>query len=279
MDRVNSIIPQDFKLKDYPALTVGLIPFTFILLIVDGMFGGSLSHTFGLDPFAPFRFDLNKLSFYLLYHQNFFHWLLNIVALAPLMYNFEKTHGTIHTGITLNLLAVATALQYCLVGMILYRNTHVIGLSGVVFLFLTYFAVKEHEFRPILYRTTISNYDVKILTKYSPFVSLFLCAILIPGSSFFGHLFGITSGYLLAYNKLQILYPPLSIILKIEEKLAGLISLLDNLVDFIKELDAASIRTIAYQPRFAVDIETGSSSVEQTATPTYGGEGHVLGSN
>lgn len=278
MDRFKSFNPQSFQLKNYPALTVGIVPFTFVLLVIDGLTSGWLSHKFSLDPLAPFRLDLNKLSFYLLYHQNLIHWLINNFCLVPLLSTFERTHGTVHTGITLNLLAMATALQYCFVGLIFYRHTHVIGLSGIVFLFASYFAVKEHEFHPVLYRTTINNTEYKLLTKYSPFVSLILCAIIFPGSSFFGHLFGITSGYLLAYNKLQIIYPPLSIILKIEDKLSGLIGFLDNIVNFVKELDAISLRTVPYQPTYGVDIESMNSSHHEQPTTSFGGQGHVLGS-
>lgn len=56
---------------------------------------------------------------------------------------FETRNGTIHTGVTLNLLTVIAALQYCIVGLIFYPNTGVIGLSGIAFLLMSYMAYHE----------------------------------------------------------------------------------------------------------------------------------------
>lgn len=271
-----SHLPANFQLKDYPALTVGLPLFTLLLLIIDTIFSGKLKHVFGLDPFAPFRLDLNKISFYVVIHNGFFHWLINTVALFAPMYHFERAHGTVYTGITLNLLAVTAALQYCIVGMVLYRHTHVIGLSGIIFLFLTYFSVKEHEFKPVAFSLG-PNYNLP--TKYSPFVSLILCAILIPGSSFFGHLAGISSGYLLAYGKLAVLYPPVKAILFIESKIP-LKRLLAPLVEFISEEDGIELRNVSYLPFLSQDSEAHAATTA-TDVPTqahsYTGGTHVLG--
>lgn len=276
--RLKGFAPESFDLSKYPALTVGIVPFTLILLIIDSVTNGKLSHTFSLYPFAPLNFDLNRLSFYILYHQNIIHWLFNILALVPPMMQFEKSHGTVHTGVTLNLLAVSAALQYCVLGMILFRHTQVIGLSGIVFLFVSYFSVKEHSFKPALFSFRYNNRDVTIPTKYSPFISLFALAVLIPGSSFWGHLAGISSGYLLAYGKLTILYPPLKVIVFIENKLARLIKLLDGVVDFIHEEDAQDLRSIAYKPMFSQDVEVvGVTSSSDAPHTGFRGEGHVVG--
>ncbi|EGV65746.1 hypothetical protein CANTEDRAFT_112606 [Yamadazyma tenuis ATCC 10573] len=279
LNRLTRLIPQDFQLKDYPALTVGLIPFTFLLLLLDSFSNRALSNFFSLDPYAPFRFDLNRVSFYVLYHTGFTHYLVNILAIAAPMCHFERAHGTVHTGITLNLLAVTAGLQYCLLGSFLYPNTRVIGLSGIIFSFVTYFAVKEHEFQPVSFRFPLNGTDISLPTKYSPFVSLAIVTVIFPGSSFFGHLAGISSGYLLAYGKLNILYPPSSIIVAIENKLAGLIKLLDGLVDFVGEQEAINLRYVAYSPIFSSDPETVaiSSSTDTTAHTTFRSEGHVLG--
>lgn len=273
--RLKGLIPDNFDLSKYPALTVGLIPFTLILLIIDTISNQRLSHYFSLYPYAPLNFELNRLSFYVLYHQNLIHWGFNIMALAGSMYHFEKSHGTVHTGITLNVLAVTAAIQYCFVGMILYKHTLVIGLSGIVFLFMVYFSVKEHEFTPVLFQC---GRDFHVPTKYSPFITLIVLAVFIPGSSFWGHLAGISSGYLLAYGKLKIMYPPLKVIIFIETKLSRLISLLDGVVDFIHEEDALNLRSVAYKPIFSLDTEAmGVSSGHDSQSATFRGEGHVVG--
>lgn len=277
--RLKGFLPDNFDLSKYPALTVGIIPFTLILLIIDTIFNGKLSHLFSLYPYAPLNFDLNRLSFYILYHQNLIHWGFNILALAPSMYHFEATHGTVHTGVTLNLLAVSAALQYCILGLVLYRHTQVIGLSGIVFLFMSYFSVKEHDFKPVLYSFPYNNRTITIPTKYSPFITLFLLAIFIPGSSFWGHLAGISSGYLLAYGKLKVLYPPLKVILFIENKLQKLIKLLDGVVDFVSEEDGINLRSVAYKPIFTQDTELVgvTTAADTTHNSSFRGDGHVLG--
>ena len=105
-------LPNPASIHDYPALTVGLLLFTFILLIVDVALENALSHKFSLYPEALGELDLNRVSFYPLFHSGLFHWFLNVLTLFQPLAIFEKTHGTVYTGITLNLLAVLTALQY-----------------------------------------------------------------------------------------------------------------------------------------------------------------------
>lgn len=278
----NRISPLNGQLSLMSALTTGLVPFTLLLLIIDGISGGKLSHVFGLYPLAPFKFELNKLSFYPLYHQNIFHWIFNIVSLVSPLNHFEKSHGTVYTGVTLNLLTVVAGLQYCIVGLFLYRHTYVIGLSGIVFLFMSYYAFKEHEFKPILYQYQYNGRNLVLQTKYLPFVSLILCLILFPGSSFWGHLAGISTGYLLAMGYLNVLYPPLKAIVFIESKLTSLIKLLDGIVNYIPEEEAINLRSVSYTPIFGVDIEGANattSSVDSSGHAGFRGEGHVLGQN
>lgn len=262
--------PNLSTVSHYPALTVGISLFTFVLLLIDLGTGHSLAHKFSLFPLAPIKFDLNRISFYLLFHQGLIHWGLNIAGLFTPLSIFEKTHGTVYTGVTLNLLAVTAALQYSLVGLLLFPHTHVIGLSGVVFSFFSFFAYKEHQLKPVIYTFKLQGREYSIPTLYSPFVALLVTLIILPGSSFFGHLAGISSGYLLAMDKLKILYPPSKVILWIEDKLAGPIGLLDGIVVYYKEHDSVDARGISYTPILAQDEESGS-------TQPFVGSGHVLG--
>ncbi|KAK6461620.1 rhomboid protein 2 [Scheffersomyces coipomensis] len=290
-----SPVAQFFEITSkYPALTVGLTIFTFFLYIIDDFFlSFYLAHKFSLSPQSIGEFDLNRVSFYILYHKNILHWLFNVVTLFTPLAIFERNHGTVHTGITLNLLAVVTAIQYTIVGLFLYPDTSVIGLSGIAFSFLSYLAFNESKLRKTIHLFHYNNRDYTIPTLYTPVITLFLCLILIPGSSFFGHLFGLTSGYLLSFGYIKFLYPPPKVVLFIENKLSGAIAKLDGLVIFYKEED--NHREISYTSHFDKDLELGSffnsltSSTGITATSTstttaaateqttFRGDGHVLG--
>ena len=237
-------------LQEYPALTVGLPIFTLVLLFLDAILGRVLSGACSLYPGAIFHLDMNRVLLYLLFHQNLPHWLLNSVALATPLALYERTHGTVNTGITLNLLAVVTAIPYLIVGSLIFPNVHVVGLSGIVFLLLAFTAFKEHGHNPVLYTFKLSGREYSIPTLWSPFFFL-LVSVFMPGSSFWGHLFGITTGYLLGMGKLDVLFPPLRAVIWIENKLARPISSLDGLVTFIREEDAVALRSVSYRPLFS----------------------------
>lgn len=248
-------MPTLATLKETPALTAGLPIFTFFLLVVDLVTSHSLLEMFSLYPGAILAFDLNRLSFYLLFHKDIIHWALNIFALWTPLSIYERTHGTVNTGITLNLLAVVTGLQFSLVGYFLFPEMHVVGLSGVVFLFLAFTAYKEHFLTPVIYTLRVQGREVLIPTLYSPLLFVIVCAILLPASSIWGHLFGVFAGYLLGMDRLAFMFPPLKVVLWIEDKLSGAIGLLDGLVLFIREVDAVSIRGFSYAPIFSADPE------------------------
>lgn len=249
-------VPTIASLLQYPALTVGLALFTLVLLVVDLVTGHFLAHKFSLYPNAPLEFDLNRLLFYLLFHQGALHWLFNVIGLFTPMALFERAHGTVHTGITLNLLAVTAGLQFCILGVALYPNTNVIGLSGVVFSFLSFYAFKEHQLQPVLHTFQFQGRQYSIPTLWAPVLLLVVTLVLFPASSFFGHLAGISLGYLLAMGKLTILYPPLKIVLWIEKKVAPAIALLDGVVTFVKEDDAVHHRGVAYTSIWAAPGES-----------------------
>jgi membrane associated rhomboid family serine protease len=273
-------LPNLATITQYPALTVGLSVFTFLLLVIDLCSNQALSQKFSLYPNAPFEFDLNRLSFYLLFHRGFTHWLLNVVGLFSPLAIFERTNGTVFTGVTLNVLAVTAGLQFCIVGKLLYPNTQVIGLSGVVFLFMSFMAYKEHHTTPVIYTFKYQGSEVSIPTLYSPFIFLIVCMVLIPGSSFWGHLAGISSGYLLALGYIKFLYPPLKAILFIERKLQTPINALRSLVVYYKEEEAIEQRGVSYNPLLSSDPESALNDIPVTTgarTNSFAGEGQVLG--
>ena len=259
--------PENFRSVDrlQPALTVGLPVFTFVLVLIDFVTGNAVSNAFALYAGAIFKLELNRISMYPLAHTGIFHWFVNVISLSPLLARFEKVHGTVYTGITLNLLAVSTALIYSLLAGIISPSTRVEGLSAICFLFLEFYALKEQSYYPIAFQW---GDRYRLPTKYSAFVVLIITFILVPNSSLLGHLAGIGSGYLLAENYLKILYPPRKVILFIEDKLELLIAKLLPIVVYYREDLAADTRTVAYVPLFGSDAEASSARFESS--------GHVL---
>lgn len=244
---------QQLLLKT-PALSIGLCIFSFLFY----MCLDKGSTTLVLYPDTPLKFDLNTISFYIFPHVNFIHLFVNLISLFPLISAFERANGTVYTGITLNLLAVLTAIMYCIPGLLLYPKDGVAGLLAIVFSFLTYFCQKEHTLTPVIFLMRVANHDVSIPTEYFQFVNLFVIAVLIPSTSFFGHLAGIGAGYLLAYDYLKVLYPPLKALLYIEDKLSSGISKLKLLVDFVSEEDAIVKRSGSYSAILFTDLESTS---------------------
>ena len=246
-------------LKGYPALTVGLPIFTFALLVLDLGSGHYLAHKFSLYPGAVFELDLNRLSFYLLFHTSIVHWLVNIVSLTPLLCLYERRHGTIHTGVTLNLVAVVTGLLYSLVGSVVCPNTHVIGLSGVVFSFIAYVAYKERHTTPNIYRfqhaAVMSGTEIQIPILAAPFLYLIVTTIVFPASSVWGHFCSILAGFLFGLELLKFMFPPLKAVIYIEGKVEPLIALINRLVTFVRETDAIHQRSSVYVPIFSTDAE------------------------
>lgn len=244
---------QQLLLKT-PALSVGLCIFSCLFYVcLDNN-----STALVLYPDTPLKFDLNTISFYIFPHVNLIHLFINLISLFPLIAAFEKVNGTVYTGITLNLLAVLTAIMYCIPGLLLYPSDGVAGLLAIFFSFLTYFCQKEHSLTPVIFLFKVANHDISIPTEYFQFVNLFFIAVLIPSTSFFGHLAGIGAGYLLAHDYLKVLYPPLKTLLFIEDKFSGGISKLKLLVSFVSEEDAAVKRNGGYSPLLFTDLESSS---------------------
>lgn len=234
-----------------PALSVGICIFSVLF----NLFLSKDSKTLVLYPGTPLKLDLNTVSFYIFPHVNWIHLFVNLISLFPLLSVFERENGTIHTGITLNLLAVVTAIAYCIPGLLLYPEEGVAGLLAIFFSFLTYFCQKERAVTPVIFLFKIARHEVSVPTEYFQFVNLFVIAILIPSTSFFGHLAGIGAGYLLAFDYLRVLYPPLRIVQLIEVKLSGLILLINQIVNFILEEDALVKRGNGYSPILSTDLE------------------------
>ncbi|PLN77312.1 Gaa1-domain-containing protein [Aspergillus taichungensis] len=157
-----------------------------------------------------------RLNTYPLIHMGFFHFLLNVVALTPLLERFEAEHGTL-TAVALFIgpLSTLPAGLYLLIEKgIFNRNASVVGASVWVFLLLASEAIRTFKSHP-----HFSLGSTKIPTWTSP---LFVCAVvsaLVPNTSFLGHMCAIAVGYLLGLGYLKFFVPPEKILRFLEGKL------------------------------------------------------------
>lgn len=268
-------------LSQYPALMVGYAVFTLFMVLID--INQSVSYKLGLQGKSLFEFDLNRISLYVIVHRNLFHWLINTVTLMPLLWKFEPKFGTILTGVTLNLLAVVAAIQYCIVCQILgiHQEDYVIGSSGICFLFFTYNCYMDHFTHPVIHTFRYLGREFKVKALHFPFIVLAICFVLLPDSSFLGHLCGILSGFLLGRGYLKVLYPPSKALLFIEQKLATPISMLTPLVTYYKEEQVMNSR-VHGPPSSVVDIEANLPGTIRPSPPPqrtqFELESRVLGS-
>ncbi|KAA8649768.1 rhomboid protease family protein RBD2 [Aspergillus tanneri] len=157
-----------------------------------------------------------RLNTYPLIHIGFFHALLNLLALTPLLERFEAEHGTL-TSVALFIGPLSTfpAGLYLLVEkVILHRNTAVVGASVWVFLLLGSEAIRTFRSNPYF---SLGSY--RIPTWTSPLVACVMVSILMPNTSFLGHLCAIAIGYLFGLGYLKFFVPPEKVLRFIEGKL------------------------------------------------------------
>lgn len=106
-----------------------------------------------------------------------------------------------------------------------------------------------------------------------------LIAIFVPGSSFFGHFFGILAGYALAYGYLGKLAPPSKVIEWIEAKLDKLINLIPSVFIYYREVEAKNLRAQTDYVSLIGQTESilPTTSAPAVSNPSFAGQGHVLG--
>lgn len=223
------VLPQGTKPS---ALTTGLAVFLTFMYILN--FFVPVNKDFSLSPESLFKFQMSRLSLYPLVHLSLPHLLFNLLAMLAPLNRFEMSHGTVFTGVFLNMIAVFAAVPYCIVGRFLYPTVSVAGASGWCFSLFGYFSLKESITHPTY---PLFGSQCHIPTQYSPLVPLFLIALLVPGSSFWGHLFGLLVGYAIAYRESWFIKitPPSWVIIKIETFLSKLIAIIPSFVQYYKE--------------------------------------------
>lgn len=206
-----------------------------------------------------------RLNTYPVIHVGFFHMLLNILALTPLLERFEAEHGTL-TAVALfigPLSTVPAGLYLLIEKVLLHRNAAVVGASVWVFLLLGSESIRTFKSNPYFSLGTI-----KIPTWTSPLVACALVSILMSNTSFLGHLCAILVGYLLGLGYLKVFVPPEKILRWIEGKL----NLLGRLPHYV------SVDQKTYG-RYGVLPTTSPSPPGERPTPmSYLGSNQRLGS-
>jgi len=157
-----------------------------------------------------------RLNTYPLLHKNFFHFLLNAVALVPLLERFEAEHGTVVTFLLFTgpFGLLPGGLYTLLERYIFHLNGAAIGASVWVFLLLCNEAMKTYKTNP---HFTILDY--RIPTWTTPLFMILLINFLIPHTSLLGHLCGAVVGYLWGLGYIRFLAPPDKVLRFIESKL------------------------------------------------------------
>ncbi|KAL3230826.1 Rhomboid protein 2 [Nakaseomyces bracarensis] len=247
---------------------------TGLMIFLTAMFGisqinSSFKDHFVLLPSSLFEFDMGKLSLYPLMHMSYLHLVFNALAIVGPLNNFEATHGTIHTGVVLNLSAVIAAIIYCVVSRFLGLEAGVVGASGWCFTFITYMSVKESRIYPKFELSRIiPGVPYSIPTHLSPVCLLFFTAVVFFRSSFLGHTAGMAVGYFIGYFEkyFNILVPPSWILDKIEKVVDPLINIIPFNIKYYR--DAEVDREEEYKSFFPD---------QPPILPTTGGSGTVLG--
>ncbi|KAK5957618.1 Glycosyl phosphatidyl inositol protein transamidase complex subunit [Knufia fluminis] len=160
--------------------------------------------------------SMYRLNTYPLVHMGFFHMLLDTICLIPLMERFESEWGTLNClALWLGPLSTIPAGVYIVIEKFVLRgNTAVLGSSVWVFLLLGVEAIKTFRANPYL-----EIASVKIPTWVTPLALIVVTSVLIPNTSFLGHLCAVTVGYLFEIGYLKFLAPPEKISRWIEAKL------------------------------------------------------------
>ncbi|ETS84039.1 Rhomboid protein 2 [Pestalotiopsis fici W106-1] len=157
-----------------------------------------------------------RINTFPLIHINFFHMLLNVLTLMPLLERFENEHGTLTSlAMFFGPLTTIPAIMYVVIERAILRsNTAVMGSSFWVFLLLSIEAIRTYKTNPFF---VIGPYHIPTWT--TPLVIELVTAALIPSSSLLGHLCGIAVGYLFGLGYLKVLAPPEKALRWVESRL------------------------------------------------------------
>lgn len=216
LQHVVPMLPQ----PPYPVITTGIVLFLIFAYFFSHI-NTSLLQSWALSPNLLFAKELHRLNTYPLVHANFLHLFFNLIVLYSPLAEFEVSHGSLHTAIVVNTLGAVTAIAYSITTYILIQlslesklalDTLILGSSGFVFAFLTVSSCKKSQSYP---NTQIFAYSIP--TVLIPLIYLVISAVLVPNSSFLGHLISIIIGILIHNGIFALItIPPFQILNKIE---------------------------------------------------------------
>ncbi|GAB7356336.1 hypothetical protein MBLNU459_g7128t1 [Dothideomycetes sp. NU459] len=149
-------------------------------------------------------------------HMGFFHTLINIIALTPLLERFEAENGSLPVLLLFTgpFGLLPGALYTLLERFLLRGNTTVQGASIWVFLLLASESIKTWRANP---NFAIGTYSIPTWT--TPLILNLFISFIIPNTSFLGHLCGMAVGYLWGLGYIKFLVPSEKILRWIEAKL------------------------------------------------------------
>jgi len=187
-----------------------------------------------------------------LVHAGFFHALMNILALTPLLERFEAEYGTLTTlALFMGPLSTIPALIYTFVERgVLRMNTTILGASIWVFTLLAMEAVKTYKTNPHFLLG-----DAKIPTWITPLILVLFVSFLVPNTSFLGHFCGLLFGYGWGLGYLKFLAPPEKILRWIEGKM----NLLGRLPHYVS-VDQKTYGRFGVLPTTTPTLSAGASS-------------------
>lgn len=217
-DMIMSKLPQ----PPFAVISTGVCGF-MVLTYIFSIFNSQLTINWSLSPNSLIQdFDTIRLNTFPLVHISFLHLFFNLIVLYYPLSEFEITHGSLHTAIILNTLGAVTGIAYTITSYILVKlklsdesilNTFILGSSGWAFTFLTVNSCYKSINHPA---TRLFN-SFNIPTILVPLFYLVFSMILLPNSSFLGHLISVILGILIFKNIFSLItIPPFQILDKIE---------------------------------------------------------------
>jgi len=174
-----------------------------------------------INPDIMWSHIITALPRYILHsfvHANILHIVFNSIALIHFSSNFEKHVGSVLLVYIVLLFTVLIAVLYSFTAQFLsiffiskWMSTCTIGISGVLFSFIT---IESLQNETIKY---INGYEIP--SKYNPWILLVFTQLIWPKASFLGHLSGIAVGYLYYKKLLEKIMLTHSTIYSIEQSL------------------------------------------------------------
>jgi len=153
-----------------------------------------------INPDTMWSHIITSIPRYILHsfvHANILHILFNSIALIHFSSSFERNVniGSVLLVYIVLIFSVLIAVFYSFTAKVLsiffiskWMNTCTVGISGVLFSFITIESLKNETVKQIR--------GIEIPSKYNPWILLIFTQLIWPKASFLGHLGGIVIGYL-----------------------------------------------------------------------------------